>query len=158
MRKKTTLTRVFMALILTLTMMVSSTTVFAAEATSENGDQQVITADNENASAVETRAQSQIVTRTFNASEHLDRPVTTTYTNSVIYVSVSDSYNSSNTSTVVLTTPNNIKYTKRIKGNGSYVKFGRFFLSGQYNIFCSMYDGSSANQKVTVKVKFSNEL
>lgn len=158
MRKKTTLTRVFMALILTLTMMVSSTTVFAAEATTENGDQQVITADNENASAVETRAQSQIVTRTFNASEHLDRPVTTTYTNSVIYVSVSDSYNSSNTYTVVLTTPNNIKYTKHIKGNGSYVKFGRFFLSGQYDIFCSMYDGSSVNQKVTVKIKFSNEL
>lgn len=158
MRKKTTLTRVFMALILTLTMMVSSTTVFAAEATTENGDQQVITADNENASAVETRAQSQIVTNTFKASSFLNKPVTTTYVNSVIYVSVSDSYNSSNTYTVILTTPNGTEYTKRIKGNGSYIEFGRFFLSGQYNIFCSMYDGSSINQKVTVKVKFSNEL
>lgn len=157
MRKKTTLTRVFMALILTLTMMVSSTTVFAAEATTENGDQHVITTDSENAPAAETRAQSQIVTRTFNVSKPLDS-YATTYTNSVIYVSVSDSYNSSNTYTVVLTTPNGTEYTKRIKGNGSYVEFGRFFLSGQYNIFCSMYNGSSANQKVTVKVKFSNEL
>lgn len=159
MRKKTTLTRVFMALILTLTMMVSSTTVFAAEATTENGDQHVITTDNETASAVETRASSQIRTFKFNASTGLrNKPATTTFLNSTISVSITDNYNPDNIYLVTVVTPNNETNKFVWKGDGKYFKLGKFFLEGQYNVSCSLFDGVSKNQTVTLRVKFSNEL
>lgn len=156
MRKKTTLTRVFMALILTLTMMVFSTTVFAAEATTENGDQQVITADNENASAAETRANG-TTTKRFKALEGAEINPVTTYVNPVMYISVTDTYKSSNIYMVSIKTPNGNTYKYQVTGNGRETRI-KFSPSGQYTVKFSFYTGTSNNGYVTGKVRFANEL
>lgn len=63
MRKKTTLTRVFMALIPTLTMMVSSTTVFAVEKEVNSNEMTESNVKN----VLEPRL-NETVTKTFKAS------------------------------------------------------------------------------------------
>lgn len=152
MKKKTTLTRVFMALILTLTMMFSSTTAFADE---KEADSNEITE-----SVVSNTAEPRLnetVTKTFKASIGTTFNAVTTYQNPVMYISVTDNYKSSNKYTVEITSPNGNTTEKIVVGNGTETRL-RYSSPGQYAFDAVIREGTSINQTVTIKVRFANEL
>lgn len=152
MKKKTTLTRVFMALMLTLTMMISSTTAFAAEKETDSNEMTESTVSN----VVEPRL-NETVTKTFRASIPTTFYAVTTYQNPVMYISVTDNYKSSNKYTVEITSPNGSVTEKTIGGNGIETRL-RYSSPGQYKIYAVIRTGTSINQTVTIKVRFANEL
>lgn len=84
-----------MALILTLTMMVSSTTVFAVEKEANSNEMTESNVKN----VLEPRL-NETVTKTFKASIPTIFYAVTTYQNPVMYISVTDNYKSSNKYTV----------------------------------------------------------
>ena len=152
MKKYVTAKSVFAMLMMMLIMFASTSTAFA----STNSNLQEVSEGEANAEVIEPRLNETVI-RTFEASIPITFNATTTYQNPTMYVSVTDNYKSSNKYTVEVTTPNGGVYERVVTGNGVEPKF-RFSSPGQYSIYSVIRTGTSINQKVTIKVRFANEL
>ena len=142
--KKHSWSYVIMALVLALVMAISPVTAMASEVS--NGSDVSITATG-----------GQTTKKAFNPAVGKTFYVSTTYIEPVIYIAVTDNYESSNTYKVTITDPNDNSKTFYIKGNGNETRTAYFSMQGQYTFSFTLYNGQTNGANVTASVRMYYE-